>query len=108
MMNKGAAFACIGVCVLVTSGCGSNNKDKIEGTCWSSQEHKSGTKVAVKGAIELDFGKDDRFEWRFGPEGKKATFKGAYRLGQRDNVTFEFDEEFEGSREHTEKIEVRD
>ena len=97
----------IGLC-LVLVGCGSNNKDKIEGTRWSSQEQKAGAKVAPKGAIELRFSGDGNFEWKFGSEAKPIKLKGTYTLGSGDNVTFHFEEEFEERKEHTEKIQVRD
>lgn len=94
--------------LLALAGCGSNNKDKIEGTKWVSQKHEKDGRVVPARTISVEFKEDGGFEWKVSTKSGVTTIKGKYTLGAGDSVTLNLDEEFEGQKTHTEKIAIRD
>jgi hypothetical protein len=88
--------------LLLTFGCSSNNKGKIEGTKWSSQATTVKGQSFPAGAFQLEFGSDNRLAYRAGP----VTLTGTYSLGSGNNVTFNLDQELGGRKTHVEKISI--
>src|SRR5215218_4250474 len=94
------------------AGCNSNNKGKLEGTKWSSQEFKSKGTLIPPGAIVMEFADDGRLTYRSKEssatgEVKDKTVTGHYALYSDDYVTFYLDEPLAGSKTHRERIVVR-
>ena len=70
-------FKRFGVVFVVTlAGCSSDNRDKIEGTKWISQEVVKEKEIAPKGGIRLEFQEDGTLLWTSG----KMTIRGRYVL----------------------------
>jgi hypothetical protein len=90
---------------LLVAGCSSNNKGKIEGTRWRSDEIKEGkTITSPMGAKQLEFRQDGTMT--FG-EGGQSSF-GTYSLGSGDSVTFTLKKEVGGSKSPAKKIIIND
>jgi hypothetical protein len=87
--------------ILMTCGCKSNNKGKIEGK-WSSIASTVKGKAVPEGFLTLEFGTDGSLVYAAGP----ITFKGTYSLGMGDNVTLKLDKELAGRKNHTEKVSI--
>src|SRR6478736_1615111 len=79
-----AALAC-------STGC-SNNKGKIEGTKWSSEEATIKETTVPAGTLAMDFSPDGKLAYTVGP----ATFAGTYELKRGDTVLLNFDQEVSG------------
>jgi hypothetical protein len=88
--------------LLLTAGCASNNKGKIEGTKWSSQAANVKGQSVPAGALTLEFGSDGSLVYKAGPQ----TFKGTYSLGMGDSVTLKLDRELAGRKNHVEKVVI--
>jgi hypothetical protein len=87
---------------LMSVGCSSNNKGKIEGTKWSSLASTvKGTPLAA-GMLRLEFATDGKVSYVVGPQ----TFTGTYSLGAGDTVTLHLDQDLGGSKTHAEKIVI--
>lgn len=88
--------------VLVSCGCKSNNKGKIEGTKWSSVASTVKGTPIPEGFLRLEFGSDGSLVYSAGPK----TFKGTYSLGSGDNVTLKLTEDLAGRKNHVEKVSI--
>jgi hypothetical protein len=95
-------LAAAAVALLSATGCGSNNKDKIEGTAWSSLAVDLKGKRLPAGWLRLEFGADGRLAYQI----ESAVHAGTYALGWGDNVALKFDEPLANRKNHTEKIVV--
>src|SRR4051794_12256274 len=102
-----ARFVLLGA-VLLTCGCKSNNKDKIEVTRWTSQATTFRGQQLPAGTLELAFGGDGKLIYTVHPVSgtRSQTFKGTYSLGMADMVTFYLEEELAGSKTHVETIVI--
>jgi hypothetical protein len=93
-------------CLLLATGCSSNNKGKLEGTKWVNVAGKIKVKGVDQdlpgGLIKLEFRTDGTFAFAYPGE----TRTGKYSLGFGDYVTMNFDKALEGQREHRQKIIV--
>jgi hypothetical protein len=87
---------------ILTCGCLSNNKGQIEGTKWTSQATTVNGNELPAGGMEIEFGGDGTLRFRAGLQQSVGT----YSLGMGDNVTFSFDTEVFGSKQHSEKIAI--
>lgn len=93
------------VAVLFTAGCSpgaSNNKGKIEGTKWENEATTIDGKEIPAGDVYLEFTKDGKLHF----DNPKSANDGTYTLGSGDQVIFNFDKEFSGSKKHVETIKV--
>ena len=88
------------VALLSVFGCSSNNKGKIEGTKWTGVTFKGAP--LRKDAVTLEFRSDKKLIYRV----EAQTYSGTYSLGTGDNVSFNFDQELAGRKNHVEKIRV--
>src|SRR5204863_54825 len=80
----------------------SDNKGKIEGTKWTSIASTIKGQAIPAGALKLDFGADGKLIYNAGPN----TFTGTYSLGMGDHVTLKLDQELQGRKSHTEKVQI--
>ena len=87
--------------ILLTCGCKSNNKGKIEGK-WSSIASTVKGQAVPEGLLKLEFGTDGSLVYSTGP----ITFKGTYSLGMGDSVTLKLDKELAGRKTHVEKVSI--
>ena len=88
--------------VLLTSGCASNNKGKIEGTKWSSLAGTVKGNFLPAGTLQLEFRSDKSLVYGGGP----LVYTGTYSLGMGDTVTFHLTKELAGRKDHAQKIVV--
>src|SRR5262245_7602137 len=104
MRRAGMPWLVLAVVTLVTTGCGSNNKGKIEGTKWISiASTVKGTSVPA-GTLKLEFGSDGTLVYNAGPQ----TFRGTYSLGSGNTITLKLDRELAGSKTHVQKVVIED
>jgi hypothetical protein len=89
--------------LLLSFGCASENKGKLEGTKWSSQAVTIKGKTVPAGFLALEFSTDGHVRYIVGGQ----TFSGTYSLGMGSNVTLSFDQELAGRKTHTQKITIR-
>lgn len=91
--------------VLCTAGCNSNNKGKIEGTKWTSQEYSLKGKSNPPGALVLEFTPEGRFTYtvKGGP-----THTGSYSLNWGDGVILHLDQPLEGNKTHRQRVVIKD
>jgi len=87
---------------LLSSGCSSSNKGKIEGTKWTSQATTVKKKAIPGGALNLEFTTDGRVVYRVAAQ----TFTGKYTLGMGDRVTLHLDQALSNGKVHSEKIVI--
>jgi hypothetical protein len=92
----------VSVGFLAVAGCSSNNKGKIEGTKWTNEAGTIKGSNIPAGVIVLEFGKDGKLS--FG--GGLQVLTGTYSLKSGDTVTFHFDKEHNGRKDHDEKISI--
>lgn len=97
-------IATLALVFCMSSGCGSNNKDKLEGTSWISKPGQVGEEKIKKGDVILDFDKEGMMRAKtFG------TFvRGKYTLGSSDTVMIEFDHPVLGEKTHRVRISVEE
>jgi hypothetical protein len=92
------------VSLVLSTGCSSNNKGKIEGTAWKSlpvsgDEFEDGQGMPA-GAVKIEFTKDGTVYLR-GPIGR---FDGKYTLGSGDWVTLHLERPLDGKTTHRERV----
>jgi hypothetical protein len=92
----------LGILLLCSLGC-SSNKGKIENTKWRSVAATVDGEKLREGWMVLEFGTDNK---RLILTRDLLTWRGTYSLGSGNNVTFDLDAEFNGSKSHAEKISV--
>lgn len=92
--------------MVLFTGCASNNAGKIEGTAWKSLAISGSLledgEVLPAGAVQLQFTKGGTLYLR-GPQGQ---YQGKYALGGGNWVTFHFDRELDGRRDHRQRIMI--
>jgi hypothetical protein len=88
--------------VLMSFGCASDNKGKIEGTKWSSQAATIKGNNLPAGALTLEFTTGGRLIYGAG----FTTFTGTYSLGMGSNVTLNLDQELAGRKTHVQKVSI--
>lgn len=88
--------------LVVTVGCFSSNKGKIEGTNWLSQAATVKGEALPPGACQLQFDPSGQMSYRIGAR----TYKGIYALGMGPAITFTLEEEMEGRKIHPEKLVI--
>jgi hypothetical protein len=88
--------------LLLSCGCASNNKGKIEGTRWRSLAATVKGQSLPDGFLNLEFGKDGKLVYRGGGQ----TYTGTYSLGMANSVTMHLDQDLAGRRTHVETIVV--
>ena len=88
--------------LLVTVGCFSGNKGKIEDTNWLSQAATVKGEALPAGARQLQFGANGQMAYRIGAK----SYKGAYSLGMGPAITFTLEEELEGRKIHPHKVVI--
>jgi len=88
--------------LLLTAGCSSNNKGKIEGTKWSSMAATIKGQQAPAGLLQLDFGADGSLVYRAGMQ----TYSGTYTLASFNTVVFHLTTPLAGSNTHAEKVVI--
>ncbi len=88
--------------LLLTGGCSSHNKGKLEGTRWTSLPVTIKGENVPEGNFGLEFGADGSLVYH----AQDHTFKGKYSLGNYDWVEFQFDEFVNNLKNHSEKITV--
>ena len=93
------AFAAL---LLFSFGCSSSNKDRIEGTKWTSLAATVKGESLPAGARYLEFSKDSKMVYTTG--GQPHT--GTYSLGLGPTVTFNLEKEVDGRKIHPEKIVI--
>ncbi len=89
--------------LLLTFGCKSNNKGKIEGTKWSSVASTVKGRSVPAGALQLEFRSDGNLVYRAGSQ----SYTGTYSLGTGDTVTLNLNQELAGRKTHVEKVVIR-
>lgn len=89
---------------LVSAGCSSasNNKGKIEGTKWENEATTIDGKELAAGDVYLEFTKDGKLHL----DNRDGANDGTYTLGAGDQVIFNFEKEFSGSKKHVETIKI--
>jgi hypothetical protein len=90
--------------VLFLTGCGSNNKGKIEGTKWSSNPTTVKGKAFPAGALGLEFAADGKLVYQV----DLARLTGTYSLRGGDTITIYMDQELAGKKKFVEKISITD
>ncbi len=88
----------------LAAGCSSNNRGKIEGTSWRSDQNTYKGQAIADGFLKLHFHTDGTMLYRVG--GK--TFSGKYFLGPGKTVTFQLDEPLAGRTTHVETVAIAD
>jgi hypothetical protein len=83
-------------------GCSSNNRGKIEGTSWRSDQATIKGHSVPDGFLRLTFRTDGTMIYYAG--GKN--FSGKYLLGPGNAVTFQLDEPLAGKTTHAETIAI--
>lgn len=88
--------------LLLSLGCSSNNKGRIEGTKWTSLAATVKAGAIPAGARYLEFGKDGKMVYTADSQPSKGT----YALGLGPTVTFNLEKEVDGRKIHPQKIVI--